>query len=119
MLNNYGWRVWEGRSRYTSDQNVNPRGRLVFPVKVYSHANGNCSVTGGYVYRGSTVRAARGRYFYGDYCAGTVWSFRVGAHGRASAPAVSGAVPGLSSFGVDGHGALYATSLEGALYRLR
>jgi hypothetical protein len=71
------------------------------------------------VYRGSAVPAARGRYFYGDYCAGTIWSFRVGAHGRASAAAVSGQVPSLSSFGVDGNGELYAASLDGALYRLR
>ena len=78
-----------------------------------------CSVTGGYVYRGSAVHAARGRYFYGDYCAGTIWSFR----GRQARPrlaaAVSGHVPSLSSFGVDGHGELYATSLGGTLYKLR
>jgi len=115
---NYGWSRYEGSAVYSASHRYSSAGAKVRPVLVYSHDHG-CSVTGGYVYRGSTVRAARGRYFYGDYCAGTVWSFRVGAHGRASAPAVSGAVPGLSSFGVDGHGALYATSLEGALYRLR
>jgi len=85
---------------------------------VYSHDHG-CSVTGGFVYRGKAVRAARGHYFYGDYCAGTLWSFRVGKHGRASAAVVSGHVPALSSFGVDGNRELYATSLEGTLYRLR
>jgi hypothetical protein len=90
----------------------------VRPVLAYSHARG-CSVTGGFVYRGTAVRAARGRYFYGDYCAGTIWSFRVGKHGRASAAVVSGHVPHLSSFGVDGNRELYATSLEGTLYRLR
>ena len=51
-LNNYGWRVWEGRSRYTAGQQVNPRGTLVFPLVVYSHSQG-CSITGGYVYRGT------------------------------------------------------------------
>ena len=39
-LNNYGWRVWEGRSRYTPGQQVNPRGALVFPIVVYSHSRG-------------------------------------------------------------------------------
>ncbi len=65
-LNNYGWRVWEGRARYTAGQKVNPRGRLVFPITAYSHSAG-CSITGGYVYRGKAVPAARGRYFYGEY----------------------------------------------------
>ena len=70
------------------------------------------------VYRGSAVAAARGRYFYGDYCAGTIWSFRVGTHGRASRAVVSGNVPSVSGFGVDGNGELYATSLGGTLYEL-
>jgi glucose/arabinose dehydrogenase len=115
---NYGWSRYEGRSIYDSSHRYAKAGGKVRPVLVYSHDHG-CSVTGGFVYRGKAVRAARGRYFYGDYCAGTVWSFRVGKHGRASAAAVSGHVPGLSSFGVDGHRELYATSLDGTLYRLR
>jgi glucose/arabinose dehydrogenase len=115
---NYGWSRYEGSVVYSSSHRYTSVGQKVRPVLVYSHAHG-CSVTGGYVYRGSAVPAARGRYFYGDYCAGTIWSFRVGAHGRASAAAVSGQVPSLSSFGVDGNGELYATSLDGALYRLR
>jgi len=118
-LANYGWSRYEGLSVYDpSHRYASKTGQKVRPVLVYSHDHG-CSVTGGYVYRGSGVPAARGRYFYGDYCAGTVWSFRVGSHGRASAAAISGQVPGLSSFGVDGHGELYATSLDGTLYRLR
>jgi glucose/arabinose dehydrogenase len=117
-LANYGWSRYEGYSVYSTGHRYSKAGQKVRPVLVYSHAHG-CSVTGGYVYRGSAVPAARGRYFYGDYCAGTVWSFRAGAHGRASAPVVSGQVPSISSFGVDGNGELYATSLGGTLYRLR
>jgi len=117
-LANYGWSRYEGNSVFTSEHRYSRAGAKVRPAAVYSHDHG-CSVTGGYVYRGSEVRAARGRYFYGDYCAGTIWSFRVGLHGRAAAPAVSGHVPSLSSFGVDGHGGLYATSLDGTLYKLR
>jgi glucose/arabinose dehydrogenase len=115
---NYGWSRYEGYSVYSSSHTYAKAGGKVRPVIVYSHSHG-CSITGGYVYRGSAIRAARGRYFYGDYCAGTIWSFRVGKHGRASAAVVSGEVPSLSSFGVDGHGGLYATSLGGTLYRLR
>jgi glucose/arabinose dehydrogenase len=117
-LNNYGWRVWEGRSRYTDGQRVNPRGRLVFPVVVYSHSDG-CSITGGYVYRGKAVPAARGRYFYGDYCSGTVWSIRVVSGKLRGAPRREPLkVAGLSSFGQDSAGELYATSLNGQVYRL-
>ena len=116
-LANYGWSRYEGYSVYSAGHLYTNVGQKVRPVLVYSHDHG-CSVTGGYVYRGSAVAAARGRYFYGDYCAGTIWSFRVGSHGRASAAVVSGKVPSISSFGVDGHGELYATSLDGTLYQL-
>jgi glucose/arabinose dehydrogenase len=117
-LANYGWSRDEGYSVFSSSHRLAKVGSKVRPEIVYSHGQG-CSVTGGYVYRGAAVAAARGRYFYGDYCSGTVWSFRVSSHGRASAAVVSGQVPSLSSFGVDGHGQLYATSLDGTIYRLR
>ena len=117
-LNNYGWRVWEGRSRYTPGQQVNPRGTLAFPIVVYSHSEG-CSITGGYVYRGRSIISAHGRYFYGDYCSGTIWSLRtskgklVGAARREPFK-----VSNLSSFGEDAAGELYATSLDGTVYKL-
>jgi glucose/arabinose dehydrogenase len=117
-LANYGWSRYEGYSVYDPSHRYTNVGQKVKPVLVYSHAHG-CAIIGGYVYRGSAVPAARGRYFYGDNCAGTVWTFRVGAHGRASAAVVSGSVPTISGFGVDGNGELYALSLGGTLYKLR
>jgi glucose/arabinose dehydrogenase len=117
-LNNYGWRVWEGRSRYTSGQRVNRRGKLVFPIVTYSHKAGHCSVTGGYVYRGSAVPSARGRYFYGDYCSGTIWSLRAVKGKLRGVRREPFRVPSLSSFGVDTAGNLYATSLNGTVYKL-
>ncbi len=117
LLNNYGWRVYEGRARYTEAQRVNPRGRLVFPIVVYNHSLG-CSVTGGYVYRGKAVPAARGRYFYGDYCEGTVWSLRAVKGKLRDVRREPFTVPGLSSFGEDATGELYAVSLGGRIYRL-
>ena len=107
-LANYGWSRYEGRSSFDSSHALTRRGDLVFPVAIYSHPE-HCSVTGGYV--------VGGRYYYGDFCSGQIWSFRAG-NGRLSAPVTSGKVPSLSSFGVGGDGALYATSLEGALYKL-
>ena len=116
-LANYGWSRFEGKSVYDANKPYLRKGDAVSPVLVYSHYSG-CSITGGYVYRGSAVPAAQGRYFYGDYCAGTIWSFKAG-NGRLSAPAVAGTIGNLSSFGEDGNGELYATSLDGSLYRLR
>ncbi|MEN3341180.1 MAG: hypothetical protein V7644_584 [Actinomycetota bacterium] len=114
-LANYGWSRYEGRSTYNVHKPLVHRGDLVFPVSVYSHSRG-CSVTGGYVYRGSAVAAARGRYFYGDYCSGTIWALPTGG---GSATPIAGTIPQLSSFGQDGRGELYATSLGGSLYALR
>jgi glucose/arabinose dehydrogenase len=117
-LNNYGWRVWEGRARYQDGQQVNPRGTLVFPVTVYSHNEG-CSISGGYVYRGQAVPAARGRYFYGDYCNGTIWSLRaVNGKLRGGVRREPFTVPNVSSFGEDAAGELYAVSLGGTIYKL-
>jgi glucose/arabinose dehydrogenase len=116
-LNNYGWRVWEGRARYTVGQKVNPRGTVVFPIAVYSHDAG-CSITGGYVYRGRAVPSARGRYFYGDYCNGTIWSLRAVKGKLRGQRREAFRVPNLSSFGEDAAGELYAVGLGGALYKL-
>jgi glucose/arabinose dehydrogenase len=106
-LANYGWSRYEGHSTYSSSHRLTHKGDLVFPVVVYPHSQG-CSVTGGYV--------VGGRYYYGDFCQGTVWSFKAGK-GRLSAPSIAGRVPNLSGFGVGGDGALYATSLGGELYK--
>jgi hypothetical protein len=90
----------------------------VWPVLTYSHSAG-CSVTGGYVYRGSAMPSFVGRYIYGDFCSGTIWSFPAGANGKTGPVRVDGKVDQLSSFGQDGNGELYATSLDGTLYKLR
>jgi hypothetical protein len=118
---NFGWAVYEGRAPYDPSRALDRRGPLVWPIAVYSHSQSHsCSVTGGFVYRGAAVPAAKGRYFYGDYCSGTIWSFKAG-NGRLSGPQVEGSkIDGLSSFGEDGNGELYAVSVnDGTLYRLR
>ena len=118
-LANYGWSRYEGKAVYDSAKPLRKLGNLVFPITVYGHDAGACSVTGGYVYRGSAVPGAVGRYFYGDYCNGRIWSFNASG-GRASAQRQEPfRVPSLSSFGEDGNGDLYAVSLEaGTLYKL-
>ena len=118
-LANYGWSRFEGPALYNPAVKLAKKGVLVPPVWSYSHDSTACAVIGGHVYRGAAVTAARGRYIFGDYCDGSVWSFRVGPKGRASAVTrFADSIPNLSSFGVDGNGELYATSLDGVLYQL-
>jgi glucose/arabinose dehydrogenase len=115
-IENYGWDVFEGRHSYESKRR-NPAGRLVQPIAEYSHSNG-CSVTGGFVYRGSLAPALRGQYFYGDYCSGIVWSLRVASGKATGLRRESVTVQGLSSFGEDAEGEVYLVSQAGTIYRL-
>jgi glucose/arabinose dehydrogenase len=114
-LENYGWNVYEGRHVFYP-KDVNPRGHLVEPLAEYSHDEG-CSVTGGFVYRGEAIPAARGLYFYGDYCSGHVWSL-ARANGKAEIRRLGVEVTGLSSFGEDASGELYLVSNRGGVYKL-
>jgi glucose/arabinose dehydrogenase len=114
---NFGWSVYEGRSRRPrTDVVLNPTGPLLAPALTYGHARDNCSLTGGFVYRGS-VRRLRGRYVFGDYCSGRIWSVIVRA-GRASGLRLEPfRVRGLTTFGEDARGELYAGTLSGRVYR--
>jgi glucose/arabinose dehydrogenase len=113
-LENYGWRVYEGRERFSQEE-PNPAGQLVFPVTVYPLSGGNCAVAGGFVYRGRAVPSARGRYFYGDNCSGRVWSMPARSNQERQERFQ---IDGLSSFGEDARGELYAASLSGVVYKL-
>ena len=116
-LANYGWSAYEGLRPYNPSR-LNQSGTVVKPVQIYSHNGGHCSVTGGYVYRGRAVPAARGRYFYGDYCTGEIWSLRISGGRAVDNRRESSRIGSLSSFGEGANGALYAVSLGGGLYRL-
>jgi glucose/arabinose dehydrogenase len=115
-IENYGWNVYEGTHSF-ENKAPNSAGHLVMPVAEYSHSEG-CSITGGYVYHGSAVSALRGRYIYGDYCSGRVWSLRI-ADGKATdVRREAFTVAELSSWGLDSRGELYAVSLSGTVYRV-
>ena len=116
---NFGWDAYEGRAVKEAKE-PNPAGRLVFPAYAYDHQSGRCSITGGFVYRGAAVPAARGRYFFGDYCTGTIWSLRY-SNGEATdvRKEEAATIRGLSTFGEDARGELYAASVHtGRVYRL-
>ncbi len=113
-LENYGWDVFEGPTKF-EDKPLGP-GKLVQPIAEYSHREG-CSVTGGHVYRGSN-KALRGRYIYGDFCSGIVWSIKL-TDGKANdLRREDFRIPQLTSFAEDGAGELYAISGGGTLSRL-
>jgi glucose/arabinose dehydrogenase len=114
---NYGWPLYEGRHRFRAG----PFSRVapyVPPVAEYSHADGSCSITGGYVYRGRAVPSFRGRYVYGDYCTGKVWSLRIERGRAVGISREAFTVPQLSSFGQDASGELYVVSLGGRIWKL-
>ena len=75
-------------------------------------------MTGGYVYRGSRIPAAEGRYFFGDFCSGTVWSLVVRGGEATDVRSHSFRVEALSSFGEGPAGQLFLVSHEGTIYRL-
>jgi glucose/arabinose dehydrogenase len=121
-LANYGWSRYEGAVTYKQTR-LNRLGELVFPAFVHPHREDDpleaCLVTGGYVYRGHAVRAARGRYVYGDAYTGEVWSMRVRGGRATDVRREANVLPGLSTFGEDARGELYAASPRlGRIYKI-
>lgn len=110
---NYGWDVMEGSTCF---ETACDPARFELPLAEYDHDQG-CSITGGYVYRGATVAALQGRYVFGDYCSGTIFTVRADAP-RPAEPEVllSPGFP-ISSFGVDEAKELYVVDHGGSVYR--
>jgi glucose/arabinose dehydrogenase len=114
---NYGWNRMEGNHCFQSGQC--DQAGLTTPVYEYSHSSG-CSITGGYVYRGSAIPALQGRYFFADYCQGWVRSFRYSG-GAATELTEWGALrPGgpITSLGEDAVGELYLTTENGRVFKI-
>jgi hypothetical protein len=116
---NYGWRLMEGFLCFNPLNNCNSGG-LTLPVLDYPHLSGACSVTGGYVYRGSVMPALQGTYFYADFCAGFVRSFRF-QNGQPTEqtewPLLSPPGSFVTSFGEDDAGELYVMTQGGGLFK--
>jgi glucose/arabinose dehydrogenase len=111
---NYGWDRMEGNHSVEGS----PPARHHGPIYEYGHGSDNCSVTGGYVYRGSKIRDLIGAYLFADFCAGRLRAF-VEKDARATEHRFLGPQVGsLSSFGEDSLGELYVLSLEGGVYRI-
>lgn len=113
---NFGWNAFEGPRRFGGA--LRPGSRATPPVASYTHAKGQ-SVTGGYVYRGRTVPALRGRYVYADFGSGRVWSMRAGPRPggvREETGRLGVKLGGVTSFGEDSAGELYVIANQN-LYR--
>jgi glucose/arabinose dehydrogenase len=108
---NFGWSFREGAHDYKGG---GPQG-MIDPVAEYSHPEGGCSVTGGYVYRGS-MPEWNGIYFYGDYCTGMIWGLTRTAGGWQYRLLFDLHV-NITSFGQDGSGELYLMSDSGEILR--
>ena len=109
---NFGWNFREGAHDYKGG---GPEG-MVDPVTEYSHMEGGCSVTGGYVYRGS-MPEWNGIYLYGDYCTGMIWGLIHSESGWQSQLLFDLDVT-ITSFGQDESGELYLLSDSGGVFRL-
>ena len=114
-LVNFGWDLYEGPQRV--DDGEPAAGRLAGPIAAYPHGD-ECSVTGGRVYRGELVPSLRGRYLYGDYCSGRIWSLRWTGGEEAEVREEPLALPTLTAFGEGPDRELYLAAQSGALYRL-
>jgi glucose/arabinose dehydrogenase len=114
---NYGWDIIEGESCFPEGERCDKSG-LELPILVYSHSGSDCSITGGYVYRGSAFPALRGIYFFADYCSGKLWGAIQTPSGWQSA-LLRNTGMSISSFGEDDRGELYLSDLWGGkIYRV-
>ncbi|GJM33032.1 MAG: hypothetical protein DHS20C18_20330 [Saprospiraceae bacterium] len=116
---NYGWRCYEGNTAYNLSQctGIND---LTGPIHVYENgSNLGCSVTGGYVYRGSEFPKLTGFYLYTDYCSGRIWTLFQNENGVWHNEELLNANNNIfASFGEDQNGELYLVGRNGTIYKI-
>ena len=114
---NYGWRCYEGNQPYNSS-GCGPNTLFTFPAYAYPQDQ-ECSVTGGYVYRGSTSSPFYGKYFFTDYCSDRIWTLQKAGNNwiREDFGTFSG--NNFTTFGEDASGQLYVAGIfSGKIYRI-
>jgi glucose/arabinose dehydrogenase len=114
---NFGWNRMEGSHCFNSGQC--DQAGLTLPAYEYSHSNG-CSITGGYIYRGSAIPSLQGLYFFADYCQGWVRSFRYSNGATTELTDWQALKPGgsITSFGEDASGELYLIVESGRVFKI-
>lgn len=113
---NYGWNVMEGSLCFRTLRC--DRDGLTLPVWEYAPEGGGASVTGGYVYRGNEIPALRGQYVFADFIDGRIWTLRRDERGGAKVRLLDTRIGGITSFGEDEAGELYAALYDGRVLRL-
>lgn len=116
---NYGWRCYEGVHEFNT-QGCQDASHYVMPVAEYAHSKDppRCSVTGGYVYRGTKEPALVAKYFYADYCSGEIWYTKPSTDPWQSTLSID-TDSAISTFGQGGDGELYFADLKaGKLYHI-
>jgi glucose/arabinose dehydrogenase len=121
---NSGWTVMEGTACGAGGTSGCPSGvpacnaaELTRPIFEYTHSAGDCSVTGGFVYRGALYPQLAGTYFYGDYCTGKIWGARL-TGGAWTTQLFAPRATGLTTFGEDAAGELYLATESGLFARV-
>ncbi|MPR34405.1 PQQ-dependent sugar dehydrogenase [Salmonirosea aquatica] len=109
---NYGWRIKEADECFNPKNDCKESG-LIDPVWDYTHANGDISITGGYVYRGSKLPGLVGKYIYGDYASGRIWALETADGAQAKNSLIVEKSSSLSAFGVDEQNELYLLDYSG------
>jgi glucose/arabinose dehydrogenase len=107
---NYGWDQYEALSCFEGP--CTSAGKI-FPLTSYAHGANGCSVTGGYVYRGSRSPVLVGRYLFGDFCSGRIWTVAAGGAARQDPVLLGDAGFQISAFGQDEAGELYVVDYAG------
>ena len=112
---NFGWPIREGAHAFRGDD----PGTTVAPILEYSHNDGRCSISGGYVYRGTKIENLYGAYIYSDFCDGKIRGTLISADGTAGAEVDFGLEAGnVTGFGEDNAGELYVLSLNQGVLRI-
>jgi len=103
---NYGWKIKEGKDCYSPSSNCDATG-LIEPVIDYGRSDGDVSITGGYVYRGETIKGLVGKYIYGDYVSGRIWALELDGNQVKSNALLMKFGGAVSTFGQDSKGEIY------------
>ena len=117
---NYGWRLMEGTHCFNPSTNCND-GSLTLPILEYDHSLDNCSITGGYRYRGALYSGLEGVYFYADFCTGRIWGASLDASGTWNSEQVLDTDLSITAFGEGEDGELYLahfSSTNGTIYKI-
>jgi hypothetical protein len=113
---NYQWRCMEGFLPFSPSTDCT-QGISTPPISAYDHSNNDCSITGGYRYRGTAVPSLVGTYVYGDFCTGRIWGLRqTGATWTNTL--LFDLTVNVPSFGEDLTGELYVVTSNGTVHRI-